>query len=874
MKRFLLVAGLATVLALGFLSGGGTPAKANPGGLQNFNLDMTQCLVPLPDNVSPNPLTGWPQNCLWASEVKTLGPSVGGALGTSIGLIGGNRLGYPYVYTGPGMLLQGDEIPDLTQVGDVVSVTDIFQNGVVDVMADVTNCGGGDCSPALTFATAIPEQYIKKGAFTATSGCSGADELYMNALMPGAGMTRYVRYLACIDTLYLGGAQRFNVVALTGVATPLNLVTYTPNWSPAGTHVDLIVLSQLSDHLSPNAALLGLDTPQASLSHVYNPYASNPGVAGLYAMWITEISAPDLRNGALNFTLSTSCKAIGGAYVDADSDCAATVANPGGPADTNDANPDQDGDGLLDGIEAAWGSNPLVADTDGDGRSDLEEMIGPTQFLTNPTNADTDADTVPDGGYKVDGADVGLAPDFPDVDGDGVIDAGISADQDNSADGSSHVRTGYKIVGTDILPDAAGKDNCPTLAGAQTNTDLDALTTLGAGDLYGDVCDVDNDNDEIVDDAEATFKWQPVGGAITDAKCSNVPPMAGPATPLNPLDPDTDGDGILDGVECKMGSNPLNATDVPEPCSAGPMGPRPDADLDRLCWANGGIPWLPLDNEEVHYRTDGISGNAPFGGDTIVDSDGDTLKDGCEVLIAGMDPMNPDSDGDTVADGAEVVGASAGTPGRNACSAPTTEYTAMGNGASIAGNDSTIANSKGGRTADTDKDGLLNYADVNPAGDPPVMDITYDDNGNGVPCFPPTVDGADNGPSWDADCNGRLDGWAVGTCGSSSLDADGDGLKDAWENCKWGTNPNIVDSDSDGAGDCKEALDSNGNGTFDFGGDVLNMARAALLPAGTGAGQFGRDGVFDLNGNNGIGFGDDVLTAARMAFKVTGYPCL
>jgi hypothetical protein len=82
-----------------------------------------------------------------------------------------------------------------------------------------------------------------------------------------------------------------------------------------------------------------------------------------------------------------------------------------------------------------------------------------------------------------------------------------------------------------------------------------------------------------------------------------------------------------------------------------------------------------------------------------------------------------------------------------------------------------------------------------------------------------------------------------------------------------------VDSDTDGKGDCVEALDSNGNGTFDFGGDVLNMARAALLPAGTGAGQFGRDGIFDLNGNGSIGFGDDVLTAARMAFKVAGYPC-
>jgi hypothetical protein len=292
---------------------------------------------------------------------------------------------------------------------------------------------------------------------------------------------------------------------------------------------------------------------------------------------------------------------------------------------------------------------------------------------------------------------------------------------------------------------------------------------------------------------------------------------------------------------------------------------------------------LPIDNDENFWRTEGFSiGQLPApAGDHNGNSDGNLVgtdpllvDDGCEVMIAGMQPENPDTDGDTVLDNAEVVGASALAPGRMACSAPTIEYLAMGNGPSISGNDTTLANSKGGRTADTDKDGLLNYQDPDPAnGDPANMDITYDDNGNGIPCFGPDIDEAiplDDGPSWDANCDGVLDGW-VGSCGSASADADGDGLKDAWENCKWGTDPKIVDSDNDGTGDCQEALDSNGNGAFDFGGDVLNMARAALLPAGTGAGKFGRDGVFDLNGVGGIGFGDDVLNAARMAFGI--WPC-
>jgi len=199
---------------------------------------------------------------------------------------------------------------------------------------------------------------------------------------------------------------------------------------------------------------------------------------------------------------------------------------------------------------------------------------------------------------------------------------------------------------------------------------------------------------------------------------------------------------------------------------------------------------------------------------------------------------------------------------------------AIGNGVSIPLDDTTVPwyNASWNRgdacNGDLDNDGLLNASDLDPSGD-----ITYDDNNNGIPCFGPDIDPAvplDDGPSWDADCNGVLDGMeascplAVSPLG----DADGDGLLNTWEVCKWGTNPNIVDSDSDGAGDCFEVLDSNGNGTFDFGADVLNMARAALLPAGTSAGKFGRDGIFDLNGVGGIGFGDDVLPAAKMAFGI------
>ena len=66
-------------------------------------------------------------------------------------------------------------------------------------------------------------------------------------------------------------------------------------------------------------------------------------------------------------------------------------------------------------------------------------------------------------------------------------------------------------------------------------------------------------------------------------------------------------------------------------------------------------------------------------------------------------------------------------------------------------------------------------------------------------------------------------------------------------------------------------MDTDGNGVLDFGSDVLNSARATLLTAGTGPGQFGKDGDFDLNGNSAVSgdFGADTLTVAKMAFKIS-----
>jgi thrombospondin type 3 repeat protein len=99
----------------------------------------------------------------------------------------------------------------------------------------------------------------------------------------------------------------------------------------------------------------------------------------------------------------------------------------------------------------------------------------------------------------------------------------------------------------------------------------------------------------------------------------------------DPANPDSDGDGLLDGFEVRYGLNPLSAADG-----------RADPDGDGL------------DNlAEQAARTD----------PRAADTDADGLTDGQEVLVWLTDPLDPDTDHDRLSDGAEV--APYGTDPRN-----------------------------------------------------------------------------------------------------------------------------------------------------------------------------------------------------------------
>ncbi|HQI41568.1 MAG: hypothetical protein B6D44_10480 [Ignavibacteriales bacterium UTCHB2] len=170
-----------------------------------------------------------------------------------------------------------------------------------------------------------------------------------------------------------------------------------------------------------------------------------------------------------------------------------------------------------------------------------------------------------------------------------------------------------------------------SLGGAMSTTyDLDAYRS-SADDIWdsyfnaslgltftGENCSVDKDKDGL-------------------GKCDEL------KIGTDPNNPDTDGDGLLDGEEyLTYKTDPLNPdtdgdglTDFEEVKSTGTNPLVADTDGDGLS-----------DGDEVHkYKTDPLK----------ADTDGDGLSDGDEVLKYKTDPLKKDTDGDGLTDGDEVL---------------------------------------------------------------------------------------------------------------------------------------------------------------------------------------------------------------------------
>lgn len=199
---------------------------------------------------------------------------------------------------------------------------------------------------------------------------------------------------------------------------------------------------------------------------------------------------------------------------------------------TSAFDPDTDDDLLTDGQELALGSDPRDPaspgagnDIDGDGLTDSDEV---NIFGTDMNSPDSDRDGASDGFEVNAGTDPLAAGEF-DSDGDGLTDREetfthltneLLFDTDGDAIGD----------GTEV---AAGTDphtvNAPDPIGpapVSTDGDGDGLPTFDEQNIwFTDPNDDDSDNDGFNDGFEAS------------------------QVALNPLNPDVDGDGMLDGCD-------------------------------------------------------------------------------------------------------------------------------------------------------------------------------------------------------------------------------------------------------------------------------------------------------------------------------------
>ncbi|MEI7912396.1 MAG: cadherin-like beta sandwich domain-containing protein [Verrucomicrobiota bacterium] len=294
---------------------------------------------------------------------------------------------------------------------------------------------------------------------------------------------------------------------------------------------------------------------------------------------------------------------------------------------------DADGDGLNDGQEQAAGTNPFMADTDGDGLTDGQEV---NLTHTNPKLADSNGNGISDALEDSDGDGLsnideitkyGTDPLKADTDGDGISDGA-----EVHYPGSFFKLVQGSFTYQQALADATAKRgrvaSFPNAADYSRMAAKARQTTQGC--LWIGLSDAATEGTWAWANGSATTysRWvtgQPDGGVAenhavimensmqwADAVDNYV--AAGylfERVGLDPLDPDTDGDGLSDGQEINTThTNPL----------------LEDTDGD-------GLP----DGAEVNTY-----GSNPL----MVDTDGDGISDRDEVEVYHTNPALRDSDGD------------------------------------------------------------------------------------------------------------------------------------------------------------------------------------------------------------------------------------
>lgn len=610
------------------------------------------------------------------------------------------------------------------------------------------------------------------------------------------------------------------------------------------------------DGVSDGAEVLGVDgiANNSDETDPLNPDSDNDGLNDGTELGVTQPVPGGSSDG--NGTVFTGTDTGAPGFV-VDSDPATT---------TDPTDPDSDDDGLTDGMEDANGdgatsntiggtgtagsgeTNPNNADTDGDGLTDGDETNGSGPLAavgaTDPLDTDTD-----DGGSE-DGAEVLADGTNPSV-GNGADDAAADSDNDGLSNGQE------AALGTDPNDsdsdndgiddgDEVGNDGAVNLGDTNpldADTDDDGISdgdeTVGTDGLpnTGDETspvNPDSDGDGLSDGLETGVTTPVAPGTSdgngtafdgTDEAAGNFTADADPATTTDPADPDTDNDGLQDGVEDANGDGSSNDPTIggTGTSGSGETDPNnPDSDGDGLTDGNeadgngllGGIGATdPLDTDtDDGGRTDGqeiltdaTNPTAGNGADDFTDSDGDGVGDGVDPAPA--DPCVPDntapvcdSDGDGISDGDEIASGTDpdGTDSDNDGIDDGTEFGPDPMNPRDSDNDGRPDAADPDADNDGIPDSLEGEGDADGDGVPNYLDPDSDDDG-----IPDTVED-DVALGTDVDGDGIDDGYDVDSS-IMGVDANGDGIDDGFA---------PADTDGDGAADYLD-IDADNDGIPD-----------------------------------------------------------